>query len=570
MNIFKRWSNWALIWVLAISFPGVAFADSEATSVVMTLGEKNYYVDEAACSMQVAPSVHEGVTMVPLRVISEIFGADISWESYTGIIRLKLDDGQTIQIDTRISKAFIDNTSTAIDAPTLIQDGSALVPLRFLAQNMNYQVNYNTSTKEIRIEKLPPPNQPPVASFKLAKETFAQGEMIVYEDESYDPDGDEIMERKWEGGENAFFQPGEYEISLTVKDKRGAWSEPFSQVIEVTEEVAMDELTYYFNNPVLGKSLDVTKIPVLSLDTLDGIVTQRKESVIISDCPETFKRDGILYQDEVIGDNRILYHHANGTSQPKKVYLLAINNGSEPATLTVKRQGMAGPSDPMRVGRLAAYNFLAYDQSKPYSLDVQPGEKIIINKDNNSPIKPNQTVHGIFDVSSDSCLTFAIIAVGKQDPINDFDQLIMLPREETHTRGTFELPSRNMTVRIIDDKPSRLVIADGKDDTFLYGKDITSGRSVVYTRNVGNYGVVYNFVIESDHRVGLLLNPRGGAFAGAGSWDGKPFYIPDDGVMKTKEEAALIGIIEPGQQKVLQFIPPGGSYLPVNILCIPF
>ncbi|MBF7081560.1 copper amine oxidase N-terminal domain-containing protein [Desulfallas sp. Bu1-1] len=569
MNVFKKWT---LIMIFLVGYPGIALANPQANSVEMKLGDTNYYVDGQAHEMQIAPTVHEGVTMVPLRVISEIFGGTVSWEQYTGIVNLKMNEKQSIQIDTHNNIAYINGTSSTTDIVTLIQDGTTMVPLRFLAQNLNYQVNYNTNTKEIQIKKLPPPNQRPVALFKLPKDTYAQGETIAYEDESYDPDGDAIIERKWEGRENAYFKQGEYKVSLTVKDSNGAWSEPYSQIIKITDQVEMDQLAYYFNHPVLGKALDVSHLPVLEMKILSRVVTMKKESVIISNCPETFTRDGVLYRDEVTGNNRILYHHLNGANQPKSVYLLAINNGSRPATLWVKRQGMAGPSNPMDVGRLAAYNFLGFDQSDSYSLELQPGEKIILNKDANNPIKPGQTVHGIFDVSSDSYLTFAIVAVGKQDPINDYEQLPVLPRDQTHTRGTFQLPSRNMTVKIPDfnQQPSRIVIADGKDDAFLYGKDVTSGQNVLYTRNPGNYGVVYSITIESQQRVALLLNPRGGVFAGAGSWDGKPFYIPDSGILQPKTEAALLGILEPGKRKVLQFIPPAGSYLPVNIICIPF
>lgn len=564
-------NKWLLIMVMVVILcPGLALAGQEADSVVMRLDETVYYIDGQIREMQAAPFTHEGVTMVPLRVISEVFGVNVSWEQSTGIVNLQLNDDDYIQIDTLNNKAYTGAATGAVDVITLVQDGVTLVPLRFLAENMNYLVNYNTNTREITIEKLPPPNRQPVAAFELAKDTYAQGETVTYIDTSYDPDGDEIVERNWQGKQDAFFKPGEYEVSLTVRDSRGAWSEPCTRVIKVTEEVLMDQLTYYFTNPVLGQPLDISEIPVLDLKILSKVVTQKKESIIISNNPETFKKEGILYRDEVKGDNRILYHHANGTDQPKSVFLLAINNGEEPVTVQVKRWGTAGPSDPMGVGRLAAYYFLGFDKNEAYSFELQPGEKIILNQNANSPLKPGQTVHGIFDVHADNYVTFAVVAVGKQDPVNDYEKLSMLSREPVHTRGTFQLPSRNMTVKMQYDQPSRIVIADGTNDTFLYGKDETTGQSVIYTRNVGNYGVVYSITLETKHRIGVILNPRGGAFAGAGSWDGESFFIPNSGILRTNTEGALLGILEPGQRKVLEFIPPAGSYLPVNILCIPF
>ena len=38
-----------------------------------------------------------------------------------------------------------------------------------------------------------------------------------------------------------------------------------------------------------------------------------------SDSPETVEKDGILYQDTVKGNARLLYYHVNGTKQDKKI-----------------------------------------------------------------------------------------------------------------------------------------------------------------------------------------------------------------------------------------------------------
>ena len=41
-------------------------------------------------------------------------------------------------------------------------------------------------------------------------------------------------------------------------------------------------------------------------------------TLLFSDSPETVEQDGILYQDTVKGDTRLLYYHLNGMKEDKK------------------------------------------------------------------------------------------------------------------------------------------------------------------------------------------------------------------------------------------------------------
>ncbi|MCL2337858.1 MAG: copper amine oxidase, partial [Firmicutes bacterium] len=97
-----------------------------------------------------------------------------------------------------------------------------------------------------------------------------------------------------------------------------------------------------------------------------------------------------------------------------------------------------------------------------------------------------------------------------------------------------------------------------------------SGNYTRITNNFGNYGVIYKITVTSKKRVGVIFSPRGGVFAGAGKWDSQAFYLPNQGILKPQTEFALIGILEPNKQKTLEFIPPAGSYLPINIIFYPF
>lgn len=551
---------------LLLFFSPLAAAASGAGAVVLKINSPRVQVDGVFHDLPAAPRVIDGSTVVPLRFLVEVFGARAGWESETKEITVQ--NGNTvIRLRPGRGTAYIDGNEKAVGAAPVVEKGTTLVPLRFLVENLNYKVKFLPELKEIHIKRLPPPpppNQKPVAEFSVQKSTVARGETVIYRDTSYDPDGDELVERKWTGKERAFFAPGEYEVSLQVKDSHGAWSEPYTKVIKVTGEVRMNSFEYNLNYPIPGEPLDITNIPVLELKEVDPAVTMNRKKVMISNSPEIVREDGILYSDVLEGEHRLYYHHINGSKETKNIYLLAVNQGKEPVKLTVQKYGTAGPASPMAVGRAAAYRYLDFTPFESRFLELQPGEKAILNKGMSNIAPPGKAVHGIFDINAREELLFAVVAVESKDSLAGYEELPVLPRDDSHIRGTFSRGNRFLSVYLQDDEPARLVVADGEDDSFLYGKDVWLVR-----KNKGNYGLTYRIKIKSKYRVGVLFSARGGVFAGAGAWGGEAFYLPNQGVLKPKE-GCMIGVVEPGKEKVLEFIPPAGSYLPVNLIFIPF
>ncbi len=547
-------------------------ANTQVDTVALKLNESQARVDGVPYELETAPQVNEGITLVPLRFIAEIFGAEVGWNTEDNQIAIQQND-KNIILQPGSYQAVINGEPQTISGVTTIVNETTLVPLRFLVESLNYRVSFMPQTKEINIKQLTPANIPPIAYFVINKEIVAQGETVVYENQSNDPDGDQIVTEIWIGNERAFFAPGEYEVTLKVKDSLGAWSEPCTKKITVTEEVKMDRLTYNLQNPVPGEPLGNLNIPVLQLKQFDPSVSMAREQVLVSNSPEEIKEDGILCSDTLRGKNRLYFHHINGSNEKKRIFLLAINQEDKPVKLVIKRLGVAGPSDAMSVGKTAAYRFLDFDRSQARTLVLQPGGQVIINEGIVNTLEPGQVINAMFDVDADANLLYSVAAVGSQVQLIEYENLTILPRDDKHIRGTFSLANRSVSVQLKGDEPARLIIADGKEDKFLYGKDnntSTMGRYSLLSKDTGNYGVVYRVRIGTQQRVGVVFSPRGGVFAGAGSWDGEAFNLPNKGILKPQTEYAMIGVVEPGKEKVLEFIPPAGSFLPINLIFIPF
>ncbi|KAF1086038.1 hypothetical protein SPSYN_00776 [Sporotomaculum syntrophicum] len=559
---------------LIAAAPGAA--ENEAETVIMKINDPVVQVDGMPYEMQVAPSVSDSTTMVPLRFILEVYGAEVGWDAEAREISVRHNDVE-IRLEPGVAEAIVNGEVLAITGAPVIENNITLVPLRFLAEKLNYQVDYLPDTKEIIIKQLPPPNRPPVAEFEFEKDVVPQGETIYFNDKSYDPDGDIIVESKWTGRERAYFASGEYQVTLEVMDSQGNWSEPFTKTLTVTDEVKMDRLTYNLHYPIPGEPLgNITNFNVLDLDQVNPDVSIDNLKVMISNSPETVLEDGILFSDFFSGETRLYYHHINGSGENKKIIPLLINQSDAPVSLLIKRAGIAGPGEVMAVGRSAAYRYLDFNEAGAKYIELQPGQIYKLNEEINSLVQPGATVDGIFDVDALGELLFQVIVTGEHSTMEDYRHLTILNKDDVHIRGTFPAANRSLSIQLDGTEPVRLVVADGNYDEFLTGHDNQSnlpGNDSQQSKNLGNCGVTYKITIQARERMGVIFSPRGGVFSGAGKWEsdgGKAFYLPNKGIMQPQTEFALIGVIEPGQEKVLEFIPPAGSFLPVNLIFLPF
>lgn len=569
----RRYIIYLALFAIFLIAVAQAAAENGTETVSLRVYDSQALVDGTPYELLVPPRISDGTTMVPLRFILEVFGAEISWDAEAREISVRYNDSE-ISLKPDVAQAVVNGEVLTIAVPPVIENDITLVPLRFLAEKLNYQVHYLPDTKEIIIKQLPPPNRPPVAEFRLEKDTVAQGETIYFDDRSYDPDGDMIIETKWTGRERAYFAAGQYPVTFEVKDSEGNWSEPFTMIITVTEEVKMNRLTYNLHNPIVGEPLgDIADLSVLDLEQVTPAVNMDRLQVMISNSPEVVPHDGILFSDVAKGVTRLYYHHINGSGVNKQILPLVINRSDKPVLMVVKRVGIAGPGEAMAVGRAAAYRYLAFNATDAKHVMLQPGQKYMLNENMNSLVKPGEAVHGIFDIDARDDLLFQVVSVGVQAQIEDYDQLTSLQRDDVHIRGTFPMANRFLSVQLDGQEPVRLVVADGNEDGFLVGEDANTGmmgHDPLQSKNYGNYGVIYRITVQAKERVGIIFSPRGGVFAGAGKWDGDAFYLPNTGMMQPQTEFALIGILEPGKEKVLEFIPPAGSYLPVNLIFLPF
>ena len=91
-----------------------------------------------------------GRMMVPLRFISETFGAEVLWNPVTQQITIR-GDWTTIVLTVGSRTAFVNGVAVRLDAPAVLVNGRVFVPLRFICEALGAQVDYQPSTHSARI-----------------------------------------------------------------------------------------------------------------------------------------------------------------------------------------------------------------------------------------------------------------------------------------------------------------------------------------------------------------------------------------------------------------------------------
>ena len=96
------------------------------------------------------PIVTNGRTLVPIRAIIEAFDGVVGWEESTQSVLLTMED-DTIKLVINSNVAYLNNKSETLDvAPTVI-NGRTMLPIRFVAEGFNLGVAWDSSTQTVSI-----------------------------------------------------------------------------------------------------------------------------------------------------------------------------------------------------------------------------------------------------------------------------------------------------------------------------------------------------------------------------------------------------------------------------------
>ncbi|MFD0694553.1 copper amine oxidase N-terminal domain-containing protein [Paenibacillus sp. GCM10027628] len=96
----------------------------------------------------------DGVTMVPVRFISEQLGADVKWNGDLKQVTIKdALTGTTIVLTLDDKNASVNGSASQLESAATLHNSSTFVPVRFIAENLGSKVEFDNDTRVVTIKR---------------------------------------------------------------------------------------------------------------------------------------------------------------------------------------------------------------------------------------------------------------------------------------------------------------------------------------------------------------------------------------------------------------------------------
>ncbi|AEF93997.1 copper amine oxidase-like domain-containing protein [Desulfotomaculum nigrificans CO-1-SRB] len=103
-------------------------------------------------------AVENGTTLVPLRPIFQSLGANVTWDDGTKTVTATKGD-LVLTLRIGYKTAYLNHQPIALQVPAKVIEGSTMVPLRFVSEALGADVNWDGTSKTITITSNSPPPQ---------------------------------------------------------------------------------------------------------------------------------------------------------------------------------------------------------------------------------------------------------------------------------------------------------------------------------------------------------------------------------------------------------------------------
>lgn len=141
------------------TLPGVKRESPSPNEVQITIkipiGSNTVYVNSEEVNLSSPPAYideENQTTMVPLRFISEIIGAKVEWIPATKEIVITQNE-KTIRMSVKSIYATVNGKEFTLPCKPEIKEERAFVPLKFIAQNLEFVVDWIPESKTIVLYK---------------------------------------------------------------------------------------------------------------------------------------------------------------------------------------------------------------------------------------------------------------------------------------------------------------------------------------------------------------------------------------------------------------------------------
>ncbi len=129
-------------------------AQTQAAVIELQIGNPMMTVDgeelEIDTGRGTAPVIVDGRTLLPVRAVAEAMGGAVEWDAETQTAVLAKGD-TIILLMIGSMTAFLNETAYTLDCAPIIQNERTMLPIRFIAENFGYDVQWDGDTQTITL-----------------------------------------------------------------------------------------------------------------------------------------------------------------------------------------------------------------------------------------------------------------------------------------------------------------------------------------------------------------------------------------------------------------------------------
>jgi len=107
-------------------------------------------IDGKQVTLDQAPVIQSGRTLIPIRPVAEAIGANVEWNQPTSTATLVLA-GVTVKLTIGSATAQVNGENKTFDAAPIILNGRTLLPVRFVAETFSQDVKWDAQNRMVII-----------------------------------------------------------------------------------------------------------------------------------------------------------------------------------------------------------------------------------------------------------------------------------------------------------------------------------------------------------------------------------------------------------------------------------
>jgi len=108
------------------------------------------YLNGSKIDAKASPRIVNSFTLVPIRVVAEGLGYDVTWEKNSRTVTV-FNGVSEIQFVINQTTALVNGSQISLDAPAMVDNGVTFIPIRFVGENFGLDVVWDQPTRSVHL-----------------------------------------------------------------------------------------------------------------------------------------------------------------------------------------------------------------------------------------------------------------------------------------------------------------------------------------------------------------------------------------------------------------------------------